>query len=277
MKLTSRFDRGRLYWRTFNSNDSVHFSGLSDGWIDYGATIDINQNGVSFQLEIKWDGPLSDALAQASTGVQFHDDDIRFIDSQGNIVIDDPGIQTGNVKGQPPPGEINPDDPNTPVIIIKDPPPGGDDDGPGCFASGTKVKMVDGTDCDIDKLEIGSKVLGWNPEINQFEPSCVVKLFSHKPEPLIRITLNGMANSLLVTHKHLLMSRIGWTEAGNVEIGMELLGISEFGNNSVFWQVIDTEGSVSESVFNITTEPTHTYVACNIIVHNVKNRQNLGE
>lgn len=80
MLLKSEFAQA-IYWRTFKHNDLLHFAGLSDGVLLTNQQLDLRENDVSFQLEIKVGTTFASpvVLLAAALGQQFHDTDAGVI------------------------------------------------------------------------------------------------------------------------------------------------------------------------------------------------------
>lgn len=86
MILKSEFGQ-QIYWRTFKHNDPLHLVGLSDGTLQTHQQLDIRENDVSFQLEVKVGDVFSlIVLLPAGLGLQYHDTDRGvLIDSKGQV------------------------------------------------------------------------------------------------------------------------------------------------------------------------------------------------
>lgn len=88
MRLTSHYG-SKIFWRTFKTNDKDHWFGLHEGFMDFNQTDDINENGSSFQLEIKEGGLFGKILTPAHPSVQYNNHSIRIVDSSGKVVESD--------------------------------------------------------------------------------------------------------------------------------------------------------------------------------------------
>jgi hypothetical protein len=280
MKITSRY-ASRVFWRTFSSSDTAHASGLSEGFMDPNQTIDVNENGSSFQLEIKLDGALGVPLVVADRGSQFHDDDgLFFLDGAGfNVALNRAGSPGVPVDGPVEQGTAEPErgherehderddrnkDPGN-VTDIELPSPGA-----GCFAGGTQIRLANGTSGDIGRLTEGDEVLGWSESERRFLASKVVKVYRHPAEDLLRFEVEGLPVQLFVTKPHRLLTSEGWRPAGALKADAVLLSAGSQGGEPIPRRLTRVESAGSEPVYNLTTEPTHTYVAGEIIAHNVK-------
>ena len=57
-----------------------------------------------------------------------------------------------------------------------------------CFIAGTKVAMADGTEKNIEEIEIGDEVKSWNAVTNEFESNKVTKLISPIHDDMVVLT-----------------------------------------------------------------------------------------
>ena len=57
-----------------------------------------------------------------------------------------------------------------------------------CFVAGTKVTMADGTEKNIEEIEIGDEVKSWNAVTNEFESNKVTKLISPIHDDMVVLT-----------------------------------------------------------------------------------------
>ena len=56
-----------------------------------------------------------------------------------------------------------------------------------CFKAGTKVKMADGTDKDIEDVEVGDEVISWNEDTGEIETSIVKKLMQPIHDDIVEL------------------------------------------------------------------------------------------
>jgi hypothetical protein len=73
MKLINSYHKP-VYWRTFNSTDTVLGIGLHDGVLQPSKTVTLGENG-QFQLELKKEGLLGEFIINASLDNLYEDDD----------------------------------------------------------------------------------------------------------------------------------------------------------------------------------------------------------
>lgn len=87
MLLKSEFPKP-IFWRTFKRGDQLHFVGLSEGVLKNGEQLDLRENDVSFQLEIKVGTTFASlpVLLAAAVGQQFKDTDAGVVVRPGGKV-----------------------------------------------------------------------------------------------------------------------------------------------------------------------------------------------
>ncbi len=135
-------------------------------------------------------------------------------------------------------------------------------EGGGCFVSGTKVLMADGTSKNIEDVKIGDYILTRSSRTD----SKLVKarvLKTYAADEAGYLIING---GLKVTANHIMWVNNTWKEAGSIQVGDTLTDNNgkKVAVNSVEWQ----RGKVS--VYNLVIENYHTYFANGVWVHNDK-------
>jgi len=136
-----------------------------------------------------------------------------------------------------------------------------------CFVEGSQVKTASGL-MRIQDLEPGSQVIGFDEITGVPKPLTVAKTASKKAFEWNQVHTSN--TSFDVTDTHPILTRTGWTEAGNLKAGDVLL-------------TYDEEGPVPEeviSVFKVYDEATvhlieieedpHNYIVSGIVAHNAK-------
>jgi hypothetical protein len=144
---------------------------------------------------------------------------------------------------------------------------GGDGGGGGgdgtCFVIHTPVMMADGTIKEIERIEIGDRVLSWDTATGKPVEAEVCKVFHHD-----RSEVRGYAvinDVLCVTTEHPLWANGQWVEVAYMRRGDRLMDAD---GDPV---VIESIGYVEEQaeVFNLhTSHPTHNYFAGGVLAHN---------
>ncbi|RJQ35302.1 hypothetical protein C4566_00995 [Candidatus Parcubacteria bacterium] len=135
-------------------------------------------------------------------------------------------------------------------------------EGGGCFLAGTKVKLADGSEKNIEDIVVGDKILTFSDDKNHnLVAADVVSTTSHVVDGYLII--NG---HLKVTPEHRIFVNGGWQMIGEAKVGDYLL--AENGQqvliDSIEWRREPVK------VYNFQTEPYHTYIANGIYVHNQK-------
>ena len=177
----------------------------------------------------------------------------------------------------------------TTVTVLPPPPPprpawggggwGGWQPGPRpiCFVAGTQVRMADGSNKNIEDVEIGEEVLGQDNSVNK------VLDFDHNPlEGKALIGINGAG--AFMTKDHPLMTREGWKAYdselvkqnkaelahlmtnGNLQIGDEILTV-----DGSWMEVTSLEVFLDEpeqTVYNFVLDGNNTYFADGLLAHN---------
>jgi hypothetical protein len=129
--------------------------------------------------------------------------------------------------------------------------------GGGCFLAGTRVKLIDRTNVAIEKLQIGSRVLGVNEKGQVFCGIISARYMAH-----IR-TAVSINKELVCSLDQPLLTERGWIEAGNIRIGQILAGA----DGPVFihdlrFLVVD------QSVYSVVAGGTKCFYAEGYLAHN---------
>jgi len=135
-------------------------------------------------------------------------------------------------------------------------------EGGGCFVAGTKIKMADGSEKNIENIREGDKVLTFADEkSHRLVEAEVVNVISHTVDGYL--VING---NLKVTPEHRVFVNGGWQMIGDAKIGDYLL---DENGQQVLIESIEVVHQIVK-VYNFQTEPYHTYIADGIYVHNQK-------
>lgn len=135
-------------------------------------------------------------------------------------------------------------------------------EGGGCFLEGTKIKMADGTEKNIEDIQVDDQILTFNnPITRKLVAGEVTNTFEHIVDGYLLINDN-----LKVTPEHMVWLNSGWQMIGQARVGDILLD-----KNGVYVTIESIE-KVQElvKVYNITVKDYHTYIADGIYVHNDK-------
>lgn len=135
-------------------------------------------------------------------------------------------------------------------------------EGGGCFLAGTKIKMADGSQKNIEDVQIGDEILTFSDEKNhQLTSARVIDTVSHTVDGYL--VING---HLKVTPEHRVFVNGGWQMIGEAKLGDYLL--NEKGEGVTIESIEAVMDTVT--VYNLTVEPYNTYIADGIYVHNQK-------
>lgn len=147
--------------------------------------------------------------------------------------------------------------------------PGGG--GGGCFLEGTLIKTPEGTKA-IEDIVTGDAIVTRTSEIDAtLAPDTVTKTYKHIVNEYL--TINGI---LQITPIHRIFLNNQWTTAGNARVGDFLL--NENGTYIKINAIVRHLGQFT--VYNLTTQNTHTFIAQGFYVHNEKGdgpRQNFTD
>ena len=143
-----------------------------------------------------------------------------------------------------------------------------------CFIAGTKVKMADGTNKNIENVEIGEEILGQNGA-NKVIDYDRPKLGNRK-----LYSFNG--GKAFVTAEHPFMTLEGWksidpneTLKENPNLTVGILNIKDTvitDSESITIESIEIhEGNEEDTVYNFNLDGDYTYYADGYLVHNKEN------
>jgi len=156
---------------------------------------------------------------------------------------------------------------------------GGSTGGGSCFIAGTKVKMADGTDKNIEDVKIDEQILGQNG-VNTVVDYDRPKLGDRK-----LYSFNG--GKAFVTDEHPFMTEGGWksinpgeTLKENPDLTVDILNVGDViitNSESITIESIEShDGNAEDIVYNFILDGDHTYYANNILVHNKENVPEYG-
>jgi len=148
---------------------------------------------------------------------------------------------------------------------------GGETGGGSCFIAGTKVKMADGTNKNIEDVEIDEEILGQNGA-NKVIDYDRPKLGDRK-----LYSFNG--GKAFVTSEHPFMTEGGWksidpeeTLKENPNLTVAILNIGDViitDSESITIESIEShEGNAENTVYNFKLDGDHSYYADGYLVHN---------
>lgn len=134
--------------------------------------------------------------------------------------------------------------------------------GGGCFRAGTLVQQEHGKTTRIEDLNVGDEVLSFD-EAGDIRVSKVTAVHFHaSPEPLLRVKF--WKGEVCITPNHWVLNQYGaFAEMGRLTDHDAL--VDGMGH---LRPIIGAESIGSESVYNLTVEPNHTFIADGVRVHN---------
>ena len=133
--------------------------------------------------------------------------------------------------------------------------------GGGCFTGNTPVSVPNGTKL-IKEISVGDIVCSFDDKGTIYHAK-VLKVHEHENEPVVKYTIWG-GKTLDATPNHWVLNQF------NAFVGIDTLGtddclIDEFGH---LRPIIDRKDIGTHTVYNLTVEGHHTFIANTIRVHN---------
>ncbi len=128
-----------------------------------------------------------------------------------------------------------------------------------CFTAGTMI-LTPGGEQSIEALVVGDEVVSYDVDTGERAVSTVVGLYESGDENVV-LNIN---DRITVTPKHPFYTSDGWAEAGELALGADLL--TEAGEWETVTSIVAQEND--EPVYNLQVEPTNTYYAEGVLVHN---------
>lgn len=132
----------------------------------------------------------------------------------------------------------------------------------GCFTGDTPITMADGTQKEIKDVKIGDKILTFQNE-NSLVPTTAEVTNTAKHVVGEYLNINDRLN---VTPIHIILLNNKWQTASQAKVGDYLTDAD--GNQVVIRSITRHHGYTQ--VYNLTTSPTHTFLASGLYVHNEK-------
>jgi hypothetical protein len=136
-----------------------------------------------------------------------------------------------------------------------------------CFPAGTQVLTPDGERA-IERIAPGDLVLSWSPERDGLVEARVVRAKQREARELFIVRLaNGATLRATGNHPVYAASRAAWVPVDELRVGDELALVQggKLGRAAVAAIAIE---ATPAAVFDLSVEPTHSYVAGGVWVHN---------
>ena len=141
----------------------------------------------------------------------------------------------------------------------------------GCFLPGTLVLTENGYK-EIDKINIGEKVLSYNEETKQNEYKKVIKTYIHEnnPDELYSLLINGKILEVTSNHRFYVKTENGYDWVAAKDLKQGDLVMDKDNNYYSIDNIVSKE--IAETVYNLGVEDNHNYYVTedNILVHNLK-------
>ena len=140
-----------------------------------------------------------------------------------------------------------------------------------CFLAGTLVLTENGYK-EIDKINIGEKVLSYNEETKQNEYKKVIKTYIHEnnPDELYSLLINGKILDVTSNHRFYVKTENGYDWVAAKDLKQGDLVMDKDNNYYSIDNIVFKE--IAETVYNLGVEDNHNYYVTdmNILVHNLK-------
>ncbi|MBI4346085.1 MAG: hypothetical protein HY553_04480 [Elusimicrobia bacterium] len=143
-----------------------------------------------------------------------------------------------------------------------------------CFLKGTKILMADGTYKNIEEIQAGEVVMGYDTETGTFKSTTVTKPIQSSTSRWFLVNDN-----LKISVGHQIMANGQWTWSDNLKVGDVLF---DAGGNEVKITSLVTHDEVVD-VYNLITDPYHNFfagsTAQSFLVHNkntIEGHENKG-
>ncbi|MHA1505741.1 MAG: DEAD/DEAH box helicase [Candidatus Asgardarchaeia archaeon] len=135
-----------------------------------------------------------------------------------------------------------------------------------CFPSGTLIRYSDGSERDIEDVEVGDHLLSYDLERREFRSAVVLKKFSRFVEEIIKIETND-GSFILTTPEHPFMTESSWKEAREILLGEDVYLIK--GNEIRPFKVVKLSRMRGKFlVYNLSLEYPNVFFANGFLVHN---------
>jgi hypothetical protein len=132
----------------------------------------------------------------------------------------------------------------------------------GCFAGNTKISMADGTVKNISDIKCGDLVKSFDGE-GPTKTGLVIATFSRKDADVVKLS-----NGSICTPDHRFLTNAGFLPIADVTTEF---CIKEDG--STIHVYVDHKSPIQKTtVYNFTVSPSHTYIADELRVHNIKHK-----
>ena len=134
-----------------------------------------------------------------------------------------------------------------------------------CIAVGTAVATPDGAR-PIEAIAPGDAVVSWSSDDGHLVMARVTAVKRHAARAVLRLRLDS-GGSLRATGNHLVRGDAGWTRVDRLRLGDGIVTVVDGrAARATITNVIAEPDAVD--VLDLIVEPTHSYVADGVVVHN---------
>ncbi|WP_437651295.1 Hint domain-containing protein [Sorangium sp. So ce362] len=141
-----------------------------------------------------------------------------------------------------------------------------------CFVAGTPIAMADGTQRQIERINVGDWVLAYDVEAGMITPAPVLRTFVHEQrmssQSIIRIN-----KDLRATANHPFYANGHWVPASKLDVFDELIVLDAAAHDGLPMTQAATVTSLyteleKSTTYNLTVGTHHNYFAGGVLVHN---------
>ncbi|MDB5096180.1 MAG: hypothetical protein JWM80_601 [Cyanobacteria bacterium RYN_339] len=145
---------------------------------------------------------------------------------------------------------------------------GAPEDFTGCFVAGTPVRLADGREVPIERIQVGDTVQAYNQETHQAAPAKVERVLVHNEgQHHLTAVRTADGHALQATANHPILTPGGWKQVAELAPGDTVYVFD--GAAFVETKIVSIVRDEAETgvVYNLKTS-LHDYVAAEILVHN---------
>lgn len=147
-----------------------------------------------------------------------------------------------------------------------------------CYAANTPIRMADGTNKYIQDVLPNDNVISYDQPKKRFSVQRVVAI--HRSDTWDMLCLSAGSDKLWLTSNHPLLGltkdrlswQEAWIEAGKLSHNNRLLrataGRLPMRASGVVSEIVTVKSFAPKTVYNLTVENTHTYIANGFVTHN---------
>ena len=141
----------------------------------------------------------------------------------------------------------------------------------GCIQENAKVLLANGKTKRIKDIKVGEYVWSVEESTGKIVSRQVTAVLPQGEHPTLKIKTKNQELDVTPNHPFMIQEKgkLVWKKAEELALGDVLVGIKNKDNqNLIFNPVISIEKSEVQSVYDITVEDTHNFIADGLVVHN---------